>query len=293
MVSKEDFNEFIYELVRVDEYNSNLKYISKQYETDTVAFLIIGFVLFFTIIGILPGIICLIVAIYRALKTKKVEESYMEKYNEIIVEYMFKEMDYTYETSGYIERWMFTESQFLPSMVNGAGVMGVNDKLVINIPNQDGSKSKCNLTVCDVFVNNNDFMYFGIHGYIEFPFEFVCNVSINTKYKMPEVLFEEVKLEDINFNKTFNIYSDDQVGVRRILTPDVMEKLLEFDKRAKKMQFVLKGKEMFFGFPQQNLFQLRNNNENIVDQYNKFYDDICLVFDLVKDIKENIDSFKM
>ena len=217
----------------------------------------------------------------------------MALYNDKIVEFLFKGIDYTYDSFGSIERWIFTDSQFLPGNVYSAGNMPVRDKLVVNIPNQDGSKSKCNLTLCDVIVGHDEFVYFGIHGYIEFPFEFICNVSINTEYTIPGVLFEEVKLEDINFSEKFTVYSDDQIDARRILTPDIMKKLLEFNEKAGKIKLVLKGKEMFLGFPKENLFQLRNNRKNIMEQYNKFYDDDCFIFDIVKYIKENIVAFKM
>lgn len=57
---------------------------------------------------------------------------------------------------------------------------------------------------------------------------------------------ELVKLEDPEFEREFVVYADDQVGARYILTPALMQRLLEFKREA--------GRQVFFSFARSNVY---------------------------------------
>ena len=101
----------------------------------------------------------------------------------------------------------------------------------------------------------------------------------------------KIKLEDIYFNKQFNVYSDDEVETRYLLTTAFMERLSNLKKSLKlknlKCAFIdnqvifalSKDKNMFeFG----SLFKPLNQFENI-----SFFDELFSILDLIEYFKLN------
>jgi hypothetical protein len=66
----------------------------------------------------------------------------------------------------------------------------------------------------------------------------------NIKFNAPNAKL--VKLEDSEFEKEFIVYGEDQVETRYILTPDLMQKLLNYKKKI--------GKKMYFSFVNDRLY---------------------------------------
>jgi hypothetical protein len=44
---------------------------------------------------------------------------------------------------------------------------------------------------------------------------------------------KRIELENVEFEKIFDVYSDDEIEARRLLTPKMMEKLVNFAKKSK------------------------------------------------------------
>ncbi len=69
--------------------------------------------------------------------------------------------------------------------------------------------------------------------------KFPSKTLVATKGSLRSLFFEgsEVKLEDVKFAKVYNVFSDDQVEARYILTPTFMERLLQYNpKKAGNIQ---------------------------------------------------------
>ena len=68
---------------------------------------------------------------------------------------------------------------------------------------------------------------------------------------------EKVKLEDVVFEKSFEVFSTDQIEARFILTPDFMERLLGLERtfKGKQVRCAFAGGEMFLCCEGKNLLE--------------------------------------
>ena len=214
---------------------------------------------------------------------------------------MLKEYEYKYDELGKIDEIIFQSSQM--GFRNDYDRYSGEDLIVINIPNDDGSKSDNYLHLCDLDVvdihrdedgdTTETTVYKGVFGYVDFPFEFKCAMSINTIYRKSGVKLEKVSLEDIVFNKKFKIRSNDQIEARYILTPEMMEKLLALNEKAGQIYLVIVDKRMYIGFPNINLFELKSSNSNVESLFDNFYAHISIILNIVNEIKNNNKIFKI
>lgn len=102
--------------------------------------------------------------------------------------------------------------------------------------------------------------------------------------------YKEVKLEDVEFSKMFNVYSTDQVESRYLLTTAFME-------RFKNIRNVFGGdliscsfldKTLLIAIPvDKDMFSLGDLDVSILDteQYNVFLNEIISIFELIEELK--------
>jgi len=102
--------------------------------------------------------------------------------------------------------------------------------------------------------------------------------------------FAQVKLEDAAFNSTFAVYSSDQVESRYILTPSLMQRILEYKRKTKKnISFSFVDNRLYCAIPQStNLFEPKLfkpfNFEFVMENYAP----LKLYTDLVDDLNLNL-----
>ena len=194
---------------------------------------------------------------------------------------------------------VFLESQFCETYRDYNG----GDRLSINIDNKDGAKSSACLNLCHLEVTNiikeagnkrsSVVVYNGVFGYVDFPFEFKSVLCINSKYKKDDVELERVVLEDIDFNKKFDVYCSDQIDARYILTPDVMMKLIALSKKYEYIKMVFANKRMYIGFPYRDLLGMGYYSGDISSVFEVLYDDVSDILSMVEEIKNNNKIFKL
>ena len=120
--------------------------------------------------------------------------------------------------------------------------------------------------------------------------KFSAQTLIETKGSLNPQFFNgrQVNLEDINFSKVYNVFSDDQVEARYILTPTFMERLLKYNpKKAGNAQVFFSDKlsqdyNVFFYIPvKDNWFEMPTSEISFVKYIhpNWFYS-------FLQDIKE-------
>lgn len=312
MVSREEFKKYLTELFKDDSSGMNLQYMSKSYSKVSVCLVIFGFIAFiisfglvgadipFGMILLIASIIGVIIGFVRLYNSNKVKKYYKEKYRDKVMSFLFKGIDYTFDSQGQIESNIFDQSQFEGYYERYCGL----DKLSINIPNDDGSVSDNYLTLCDLKATKTETdsdgdsrtvtVYEGVFGYIKFPFEFKCVLCLNTKYKKKGVSLEKVSLEDINFGKKIGVYCSDQIEARYILTPNMMEKLIWIASKMSFMRMTLVDNKMYIGFEGKDLFELSDVKDNKIETaFEKFYDEISVLLKLVDEIKTNNKIFKI
>lgn len=313
MVSKEEYKKYVKDLVGEDNKGHEVKYLTKSYKNMSSVLVTLGVIsfsstIFFFMCGagnigifsILMGIFLIIFGAGRTINTNSASRYYKKNYRAQILDYLLKGYEYSFSPESKISRTIFKESQFGGYFEDYEG----SDKLTINIPNDDGSKSGCYLNLCDLnvtkTVEDSDgdtrtvTVYKGAFGYVEFPFEFKCILCIDSDYKMTGKKLKGVTLEDIVFNKKFMVISDDQIESRYILTPTMMEKLLFVEGKLHGMKLTLVENRMYIGFSHIDLFELSGiEGTDVENAFDAFYDEIGTILKIVEEIKTNNKIFKM
>ena len=142
----------------------------------------------------------------------------------------------------------------------------------------------------------------GSFGYIQFNESFKANLYINCPSSSFKGKTEYVKLEDINFNKKFWVYSTDQVEARYILNPRTMELINELNNKVnggvtkvrRVISIALVGNRMYFTFGGGfKLFELNKRYHDQSEIFDNFYDDMEIILNLVKEIQMNNKIFKI
>ncbi len=106
--------------------------------------------------------------------------------------------------------------------------------------------------------------------------------------------FKKVKLESIDFNKQFKTYATEEISAFYVLTPDIMEAIMELEKRN--------PGRIGFSFSEKDLYIAINNNRDTfeikmfrkIDQamMDSFKQDILAVRDFINLLKLNKKIFK-
>lgn len=317
-VTKQEFNEFLNSILEEEDKRK----FKKESKTNVAKFFF-GFsflglmsVIVFVIIGAinkdiflkLPLIfiiafitfVLFIIGMLIKYKSVGVILELENKYKQPIVDFLLKNINYHYSPKTYISHMKLLDSQFIreyPDKYSG------EDELEINILNDDNTPSNNYLKLSDVraikVVRNEDGeerniqLYSGVFGYIDFPFYFKSTLTINSVYKARKPL-QKVKLEDIKFNKAFKITCDDQIEARYILTPEIMQDLLELKKRMGQVKIVLDSNHMYIGFPNKNLFSMNKFAKTINEtNFYSFCLDVDTILSLTTAIQKNNKIFKI
>lgn len=104
---------------------------------------------------------------------------------------------------------------------------------------------------------------------------------------------EKVELEDIEFNKMFKVFSDDQVEARYILTPSMMERFKNLKETFKTtgIRAAFKDKSLLIAIPSnKNLFEVCDFKKPVTDtgQIQELFEEFVAVLSLVDVL--NLDS---
>lgn len=309
MVSKEKFRDYVRELIKEDkEKADDLKkeLVSSGTPLAVVGgfFSVFGFSISFmgNILGVLPLIIGVIFSFFgfkKILKYSITARYYKDKYGVKVINFLLSEYKHEFDAEGTISEDIFVSSQFAGRYDDYHS----NDKICINIPDDNNKESEYNLVLCDLdvtkTVKDNDGnkrkvdVYNGVFGYVYFPFCFKCVLCLNSTYSKKGCKLEKVNLEDINFNKTFKVYSNDQIESRYILNPIMMEKLMFITKKFPGFKLSIVDNKMYIGFVG-NLFEIKGiKNEDESSMFDQFYDEIEGILNIINEIKNNDKVFKM
>lgn len=314
MISKEEFIRYCDSVIPQEEKDKYKKKTLTMWIT--LAFVLLGegiitllvypkwmpiiFIMF--IVAIVSIVIIVATMKYKWGKFKK-------KYSKQVFDCLLKGYEYEYKPDYCIGEPIYRASGFGSTDYDS---YSGEDLLSVHIPNDDGTPSSVTLNICDlhitrtetytVRVKNSDgsysteertrtvTIYNGVFGYIYFPFEFKCNMSLNISFKGEK----RIKLEDIRFNKVFKTYTDNQMESLVILTPTLMNKLITFSNRVSRFKLSLsKSGSMYFGMSK-NLFKLKCFLKKPSGKvFERFYDDVYDIISMVEEIKNNNKVFKM
>ena len=214
-----------------------------------------------------------------------------------LLQYMIGEQLNKFEFDGCVSQWDFKNSGFAGSYDDYAG----EDFIDIDIPKDNGARSGVSFQACDLHVtkeekddegNKRDVtVYSGAFCAVNFPFDFKCRLAINSS---PGGV-KKIKLEDVAFNRTFQVFTNDKVEALCILTPGMMQKLTKLHARTRNVKVSILDSHMYLGFPSINLFRIGKPKSGTLDEsvFDKIYDDVALLLAIVDEIKRNNKVFKM
>lgn len=230
------------------------------------------------------------------------------KHSNELFKLLLDDYEYDYRPKAYLKQSIFRASGFGGSYDSYSG----EDLMQVRIKNDDGTPSNTIFSICDLDVTEERertvtdshghthtetytvTVYNGAFGYVNFPFSFKCSLNLNV---FPSFFSsdksERIKLEDIDFNKRFTTYTDNQIEALCILTPTMMTKLKALDKSAKNLKISLKKNNLYIGFSK-NMFELNKKVKTLDGNiFSGFYDDVRNIFEIVEEIKNNNKVFKM
>lgn len=101
---------------------------------------------------------------------------------------------------------------------------------------------------------------------------------------------ELVKLEDLDFEKEFAVYGDDQIEARYILSPSLMARIMDFKKKSnKRLYFSFIGSNIYVAIPytkdlfEPKIFKTLKDFEPIQE----YYTDLSLAIGIVEELNLN------
>ncbi len=112
----------------------------------------------------------------------------------------------------------------------------------------------------------------------------------NNKYKSDKLNLEEVKMDSSEFENIFNVHSDNAVLTMRILTSDIMQKMVEFEKRlGVHFEMYVSEDNMIMRFFTTELFEPAIFNESKEkDRVRAYYEIIKLITDISSELDKTI-----
>lgn len=315
MISKEEFEQYLKE-IDTSGYEAEIKKENKKgniafYVCLGVAFAIITAAVIYIMTKHVYQIWYLVLFglpiftfgfVLKAYFNNKILKQFDGKYRNQFIAKLLEGYEYTYERDAFISPQIYTRSHFSSTGDDYTG----QDLLTITIPNKNGEKTNTKISFCDLHiveyhrVRDNDgttrtetiTLYAGVFAYAEFQESFKCNMAINTT--LYDKAARLVQLEDINFNKKLRTYSNDQLEVRYILTPDMMQKLLKLANMSSMVKLKFVGKEAFMGL-KFNLFEPTKLKKGVSlsETYISLYDDVAFILKIVEELSKNSKVFKI
>ncbi|MFA5511379.1 MAG: DUF3137 domain-containing protein [Candidatus Kapaibacterium sp.] len=100
-----------------------------------------------------------------------------------------------------------------------------------------------------------------------------------------------VKMEDIDFENQFTVYSDDQIEARYILSTSLMQRILDFKKKAgSDIMMAFKDSRIYMAIPKQGLlFEPKIFGKLIAEEtLRKYYEDMAIAISSVEELNLNL-----
>lgn len=213
-------------------------------------------------------------------------------YIHFLLETLLEGYTYNYNNSSFVPQKFFNKTPYGKPNQTYESYCG-EDLLKIKLPSNEQSQDVefqiSDLLITKKMLDKNIIatIFNGCFGYFECNKDFKCVLGINHKPNGTE----KFELEDINFNKDFDVYTDNQIEALMILTPKLMENLKSFKNRFGDFTMDFKDNCCAFTF-KRNILEV-NLNVPKAEFFDTFYDDIELILSIVNEIKNNNKIFKI
>ncbi|MFK7748860.1 MAG: DUF3137 domain-containing protein [Kordia sp.] len=102
--------------------------------------------------------------------------------------------------------------------------------------------------------------------------------------------FKRVRLEDPVFEDRFNVYSDDQVEARYVLTPKIMSRIVALEDRfGENLYLSFRGHHVYIAISEShNMFENSINDEVSFQQIERFLAEVNSILEIINDLDLNL-----
>ncbi|MCH2194107.1 DUF3137 domain-containing protein [Kordia sp.] len=102
--------------------------------------------------------------------------------------------------------------------------------------------------------------------------------------------FKRVRLEDPEFEDRFNVYSDDQIEARYILTPKMMSRIVELEDRfGENLYLSFRGHYVYIAISESfDMFEASINEEVSFNQIERFLAEVNSILEIINDLDLNL-----
>lgn len=102
--------------------------------------------------------------------------------------------------------------------------------------------------------------------------------------------FKRVRLEDVTFEDRFNVYSNNQVEARYILTPKIMQRIVELENRFNENIYLsFRGRNVFIAISESyDMFENNFHDEVSFNQIERFLEEVNSILAIINDLDLNL-----
>lgn len=257
------------------------------------------------ILTVLLLIAFIIIFIYVLSYQRKIKAEFVNKFKTLVIKSIvnFFDENLDYQPQGYIPQHEFAASGIIKRKIDRY----YGDDLV------EGKIGLTNFKFSEVHAlveekSDDKSRYVEVFGGIFFIGDFNKNFSGQT-YVLPDRIekgmgrfanfFQSlakghgklVKLEDIEFEKEFVVYSTDQIEARYILSTSLMQRILEFKRKAgSDIMLAFKSSNIYVAIPKKgSLFEPKIFGKLIAEEtLRKYYEDLAIAISTIEDLNLNL-----
>ena len=139
-----------------------------------------------------------------------------------------------------------------------------------------------------------DLKFFGLFAKVNMEKSLQTSLQIRGNRKIS--VGEQVKMDSLEFEKHFDVASDNKIITMQILTHDVMDMLIDFQRKSGiKFDISIYGRKMYLRFHTNEMFELRSIKKGVFDEeiLRKYYDVLEFTYVLSKRLIELIEDAKI
>jgi len=243
------------------------------------------------ILFVAPAIVFLVPAITASTLKGKWVETYKDEVLKPIIEAEFAGI--IYEDDHHISKSMFNASNLFtrPDRFNGEDLFSgkleattfsfseIHAEEKHETRNKNGSKTTWYSTI-----------FKGLFLIADFNKEIENETYVYSSGGKWFSRFKRVKLEDPVFEDRFNVYSDNQIEARYILTPKMMQRIVNLEDRfGQNLYLSFRGHNVYIAISESyNMFETRFRDEVSFNEIARFLEEVHSILDIVNDLDLNL-----
>ncbi len=131
----------------------------------------------------------------------------------------------------------------------------------------------------------------GLFGKINLSKSINSNLNITRDYRFSLFNKQRLEMDSYEFEKVFNVYTDNNIIAMQLLTADIQEDILElYNKYKIDFHIVIKNSEMYVLFNTGNMFEVFSTKNNPTEVLKKYFEIMKFIYKLVEKILITIDN---